>query len=78
MHIKICKNYTGLDDDVYVSHYDNKIVTELKNNENFIDHNDVLMINGCDKTVSINELLEIFPSMLEGKLSNKILVDVNK
>ena len=30
------------------------------------------------KTVSLNELLEIFPSMLEGKLSNKILVDVNK
>ncbi len=30
------------------------------------------------KTVSLNELLEIFPSMLEGKLANKILVDVNK
>ena len=30
------------------------------------------------KTVSLNELLKIFPSMLEGKLSNKILVDVNK
>ena len=30
------------------------------------------------KTVTLNELLEIFPSMLEGKLSNKILVDVNK
>ena len=30
------------------------------------------------KTVSLNELLSIFPSMLEGKLSNKILVDVNK
>ena len=30
------------------------------------------------KTVSLNELLNIFPSMLEGKLSNKILVDVNK
>tara|TARA_B100000029_G_scaffold112165_1_gene104277 strand:- start:6118 stop:7119 length:1002 start_codon:yes stop_codon:yes gene_type:complete len=30
------------------------------------------------KTVSLNELLDIFPSMLEGKLSNKILVDVNK
>ena len=30
------------------------------------------------KTVSLNELLNIYPSMLEGKLSNKILVDVNK
>ena len=30
------------------------------------------------KTVSLDELLNIFPSMLEGKLSNKILVDVNK
>ena len=30
------------------------------------------------KTVSLNELLNIFPKMLEGKLSNKILVDVNK
>jgi len=30
------------------------------------------------KTVSLTELLEIFPNMLEGKLTNKILVDVNK
>jgi len=30
------------------------------------------------KIVGLNELLNIFPSMLEGKLSNKILVDVNK
>ncbi len=30
------------------------------------------------KTVSLTELLQIFPSMLEGKLQNKILVDVNK
>tara|TARA_Y100000590_G_scaffold273282_1_gene306807 strand:- start:2218 stop:3219 length:1002 start_codon:yes stop_codon:yes gene_type:complete len=30
------------------------------------------------KIVSLNELLNIFPSMLEGKLSNKILVDVSK
>jgi len=30
------------------------------------------------KIVSLNELLNIFPSMLEGKLTNKILVDVNK
>tara|TARA_B100000029_G_scaffold284203_1_gene277890 strand:- start:354 stop:1355 length:1002 start_codon:yes stop_codon:yes gene_type:complete len=30
------------------------------------------------KIISLNELLSIFPSMLEGKLSNKILIDVNK
>ena len=30
------------------------------------------------KTVTLNELINIYPSMLEGKLSNKILVDVNK
>ncbi|MBH00774.1 MAG: zinc-binding alcohol dehydrogenase [Candidatus Pelagibacter sp.] len=30
------------------------------------------------KEVSLNELLEIFPKMLDGKLSNKILVNVNK
>ena len=30
------------------------------------------------KTISLKELLDIFPMMLEGKLSNKILVDVNK
>jgi len=30
------------------------------------------------KTVSLNELLDIFPNMLQGKLPNKILVDVNK
>tara|TARA_B100000029_G_scaffold502698_1_gene578408 strand:+ start:72 stop:1073 length:1002 start_codon:yes stop_codon:yes gene_type:complete len=30
------------------------------------------------KVVSLNELLDIFPAMLEGKLSKKILVDVNK
>ena len=30
------------------------------------------------KIVSLTELLKVFPSMLEGKLSNKILVDVNK
>ena len=29
------------------------------------------------KTVGLNELLSIFPSMLQGKLNNKILVDVN-
>ena len=36
------------------------------------------MLEKFIKTVSLNELLSIFPSMLEGKLSNKILVDVNK
>ena len=30
------------------------------------------------KSVGLDELLDIFPKMLEGKLSNKILVDVNK
>jgi len=30
------------------------------------------------KIIGLNELLNVFPSMLEGKLSNKILVDVNK
>ena len=30
------------------------------------------------KEVSLEELLDTFPSMLEGKLSSKILVDVNK
>ena len=30
------------------------------------------------KTVSLNELLDISPSMLKGELKNKILVDVNK
>ncbi len=30
------------------------------------------------KVVNFNELLNIFPSMLEGKLKNKILIDVNK
>tara|TARA_B100002051_G_C16737581_1_gene642206 strand:+ start:2228 stop:3229 length:1002 start_codon:yes stop_codon:yes gene_type:complete len=30
------------------------------------------------KIVSLNELLNIFPSMLEGKLPNKVIVDVNK
>ena len=30
------------------------------------------------KVVSLSELLNIFQSMLDGKLSNKILVDVNK
>ena len=30
------------------------------------------------KTVGLNELLNIFPEMLEGKLKNRILVDVNK
>mgnify|MGYP006090881763 CR=1 FL=1 len=30
------------------------------------------------KTVSLSELLTIFPSMLEGKLTNKVIIDVNK
>ena len=30
------------------------------------------------KTVGLNELLDVFPEMLEGKLKNRILVDLNK
>ena len=30
------------------------------------------------KEIGLNELLDTFPSMLEGKLSSKILVNVNK
>jgi alcohol dehydrogenase/acrylyl-CoA reductase (NADPH) len=30
------------------------------------------------KIVGLNELLNLFPTMLDGKLTNKILVDVNK
>ena len=30
------------------------------------------------KTVSLSELIDFFPTMLEGKLYNKIIVDVNK
>ena len=30
------------------------------------------------KTVSLDELLNIFPEMLEGKLKHRILVDVNQ
>ena len=30
------------------------------------------------KEISLIELLDTFPSMLEGKLSSKILVNVNK
>ena len=29
------------------------------------------------KTVSLNDLLDIFPDMLNGKLNNRIIVDVN-
>jgi len=39
---------------------------------------DFVILEKAIKIVSLNELLNIFPSMLEGKLSNKILVDVNK
>ena len=30
------------------------------------------------KTVNLEELLEIFPDMLNGKISGRILVDLNK
>jgi len=39
---------------------------------------DFSIIEKSIKTVSLSELLNIFPSILEGKLTNKILVDVNK
>tara|TARA_Y100000590_G_scaffold389023_1_gene463781 strand:+ start:669 stop:1670 length:1002 start_codon:yes stop_codon:yes gene_type:complete len=39
---------------------------------------DFAILEKSIKVVSLNELLNIFPSMLEGKLPNKILVDVNK
>jgi len=39
---------------------------------------DFAILEKSVKVVSLNELLSIFPSMLEGKLANKILVDVNK
>jgi len=39
---------------------------------------DFVTLEKSIKVVSLNELLNIFPSMLEGKLTNKILVDVNK
>ena len=39
---------------------------------------DFTVLEKSIKVVSLNELINIFPSMLEGKLSNKILVDVNK
>ena len=39
---------------------------------------DFTILEKSIKTVSLSELLSIFPSMLEGKLANKVLVDVNK
>ncbi len=39
---------------------------------------DFTILEKSIKTVSLGELLTIFPSMLEGKLTNKVLVDVNK
>ena len=39
---------------------------------------DFAILEKSIKVVSLNELLNIFPDILEGKLSNKILVDVNK
>ena len=38
---------------------------------------DFVKLEKSIKVVSLSELLNIFPSMLNGKLSNKILVDVN-
>ena len=39
---------------------------------------DFTILEKLVKVVSLTELLSVFPSMLEGKLDNKILVDVNK
>ena len=39
---------------------------------------DFSIIEKSVKTVGLEELLNLFPEMLEGKLKNKILVDVNK
>ena len=42
---------------------------------NLVDFN---IIEKSIKTVGLEELLDVFPEMLEGKLKNRILVDVNK
>jgi len=42
---------------------------------NLIDFN---ILNEAVKIVSMNELLEVFPKMLKGQTSGRILVDVNK
>jgi len=42
---------------------------------NLIDFN---VLNETVKVVSMNELLEVFPKMLKGQTSGRILVDVNK
>jgi len=42
---------------------------------NLIDFN---ILNETVKTVSMKELLDIFPKMLKGEISGRILVDVNK
>ena len=39
---------------------------------------DFSIIEKSIKTVGLEELLNVFPEMLEGKLKNRILVDVNK
>ena len=41
---------------------------------NLVDFN---ILEKSVKTTSLNELLNIFPSMLNGKLNNRIIVDVN-
>ena len=39
---------------------------------------DFSIIEKSIKIVGLEELLTVFPEMLEGKLKNRILVDVNK
>ena len=41
---------------------------------NLVDFN---ILEKSVKTISLNELINIFPSMLNGKLNNRIIVDVN-
>ena len=42
---------------------------------NFIDFK---VLEKCTKTVSLDELLNIFPQILEGKIAGRVLVDLNK
>ena len=44
----------------------------------FPDLIDFTILEKAIKELSLQELIEAYPAMLEGKLQNKILVDVNK
>ena len=43
--------------------------------ENFIDFK---LLEKNVKTVNLKELLNIYPSMLKGEISGRVLVDLNK